>query len=197
MTEMKALITYRNEIPKMIDILDFERIKISANDICNYDFPLFDVYSNQTTSTHSVNVAILSKHLCKFLEIEPYEIVLGALLHDIGKRQLPKEILEKEGELLESERVIVETHPLLGYLLLPSDIPYMSKQIVLLHHEDVTGNGYPFHSKDVPTEVRIVHFCDIYDALRQKRSYKDSLSKEEALCYLGEHLYQFFPEVRE
>lgn len=147
---------------------------------------------------HSINVASLTsqcleemvnKNECEWCGEQLIEIVKGALLHDIGKMFLPFGIQNSEKKLDKYMVEIVKTHPLLGFLSIQeigcSDI---IKNIVLLHHENANGTGYPinletntaYFEEDVPSYVWIVAYADRFDAMTSSRMFKKSKSYHEA-----------------
>ena len=99
---------------------------------------------------------------------------LIALLHDIGKAYIPKEILTKDGPLTEEEFEVMKTHTTIGYNVCMRDLklrPYADGP--LYHHEALNGSGYPsgLTQKDIPFVARIIRVADEYDALVTKRHY--------------------------
>ena len=105
-------------------------------------------------------------------------------LHDVGKLRVPQAILSKSSALTEEEFEIVKGHTLWGAEIL-GDSPWfsMARDICLGHHERWCGGGYPrgLSGEAIPLAARIVSLCDVYDALRSRRSYKPPFSHERAL----------------
>jgi putative nucleotidyltransferase with HDIG domain len=115
-------------------------------------------------------------------------IARGALLHDIGKIGIPDNILFKPGALSPEERETMKGHPELGHRML-QHIPFFQDalSVVLHHHEQFNGNGYPsgLHELQIPHGARIFHVVDIYDALTQERPYKAAWSHEDAIAEIA------------
>ncbi|MEK6710996.1 MAG: HD domain-containing phosphohydrolase [Nitrospinota bacterium] len=146
------------------------------------------------TYTHSVHVyiyamlltrAVIGGDNTKFLD----ELGLGYLLHDIGKKDISPDILNKKGKLDENEWATIKSHPLIGYDLLTQATGKLTDevtQIVLQHHEKCDGSGYPKGLKD--TEIgrygKLCAIADVYDALTTRRSYKEALSKMAAFTIM-------------
>lgn len=151
------------------------------------DIKNLDSYTYQ----HSVNVAVLSLVLGLQLQLskfELYSLCLGALMHDIGKVFIPKEIILKYDTLTEKEYSIVKEHSLKGYEYLKgsSDISAPARIVALQHHERINGNGYPEGRKgqDINKLARIVGIADVYDALTSDRPQRRALSPNEALEFI-------------
>lgn len=120
--------------------------------------------------THSVNVAILSVLLARAMGYDENtirEIVIGAILHDIGVILIEKEILEKEeAELTQDERYIKEKHCKLGVMIVKSaNIPIKIQKIIEQHHEKIDGTGYPNELKgqEILEEAQIIGIADTLD----------------------------------
>ncbi len=114
---------------------------------------------------------------------------LAAPLHDIGKIGIPDRILKKPSKLTPEEWEIMKKHTIYGYNILKgSKIPAieMAAKVALYHHENWDGTGYPFGLKgeDIPICARIVSIADTFDALTQKRPYKEGWEIEKALDYI-------------
>lgn len=115
------------------------------------------------------------------------EIKKGALLHDIGKKRIDKNLLEKQTKLSLDEFKIIKEHPKLGTEELNEiDESDIVRNIILLHHEKWDGSGYPFGliGTKIPIEARIVSVADCYDALTTVRVYKEKVSHEKAIKIL-------------
>lgn len=139
---------------------------------------------DKSTYQHCMNVAVFTLMTGVFLDL-PLEdltnLALGALIHDVGKLSIPLDILNKPGKLETDEYEIIKSHPGKGYEML-LDVPEVStavRQIVWQHHENWDGTGYPRNLKGNNSYrlARIVHVCDVYEALCVKRSYKQPLPR--------------------
>jgi putative nucleotidyltransferase with HDIG domain len=158
---------------------------------------------DQYTTTHSMNVAVLAMALGDFLELGPAAVrSLGfaALLHDLGKVCIPLEILHKPGSLNEAERLVVERHPSVGakILLESHDVIDIAAIVAYEHHVMIDGGGYPHlpNARGAQYASRLVHVCDVYDALRTRRPYRDAWSSDEALDYIeGRSGLEFDPTI--
>jgi putative nucleotidyltransferase with HDIG domain len=112
----------------------------------------------------------------------------GALLHDIGKIAIPKDIINKPGRLDPEEWAIVKTHTIEGQRMLDRVGGFMREvgTIVRSHHEWWNGTGYPdgLAGEAIPLEARIISCCDAWNAMRTTRSYRATMSFEDAECEL-------------
>jgi putative nucleotidyltransferase with HDIG domain len=146
---------------------------------------------DQYTTTHSMNVSVLAMALGEYLELgAPTVRALGiaGLLHDLGKTCIPREILVKPGRLTESERLVVREHPIVGArMLLASPEPMELAAVVAYeHHVMLNGGGYPVlrDARGAQYASMLVHVCDVYDALRTNRPYREAWESERALAYI-------------
>ena len=158
---------------------------------------------DQYTTTHSLNVAVLAMGLAEHLGCSATEVRafgVAGLLHDIGKINIPLEILTKPGKLTDSERTIINRHPVDGArLILQSDEDLdLAAVVAYEHHIMLNGEGYPAMHYDRPCALasRLVHVCDVYDALRTKRPYRDAWESDKVLAYLTERAgIEFDPDL--
>jgi putative nucleotidyltransferase with HDIG domain len=140
---------------------------------------------DEGTYTHSINVANLAlTYAIKagFDINELHSLACGSLLHDIGKMRVNFKILNKKGKLTVQEFNEMKLHPLYSYEILsdlPDNVPTIIKQIVLQHHENHDGTGYPRGLRDyhICKLARLVHVADCYEALCSRRPYKDALPR--------------------
>lgn len=151
------------------------------------DIRLHDDY----TFAHSVNVSVLSTIIGSSIgygEGQLRELAIGALLHDVGKMLIPKEILNKPGRLTEEEMEVMRRHSVLGFELLRKDdeMPLLSAHIAFQHHEKFDGNGYPraLTGQGIHEYSRIAAIADVYDALTSERSYSRAVMPHEAYEFL-------------
>jgi putative nucleotidyltransferase with HDIG domain len=139
------------------------------------------------TGEHSKGVVRLCLEVAELLDLSSERrrnLEFGALLHDVGKIAIPKEIINKPGKLDEREWTIIKTHTLEGQKLLDTVGGFMREVglIVRSHHERWDGDGYPdgLAGDDIPLESRIISCCDTWNAMRTDRSYRKQLPFERA-----------------
>lgn len=166
----------------MDELLSKKNVLINMVDIKSMD---------NYTYQHCVNVAIISCIIGMELQLnkkELYDLCMGALMHDIGKVLIPKEILLKQEPLSEEEFNKIKQHTVLGYDYLKGslEISPASRIIALYHHERIDGNGYPENrgGAGISTLAKIVAVADVYDALTSDRPYRKSLCPNDALEYI-------------
>ncbi len=109
---------------------------------------------------------------------------LASLIHDIGKINVPLEILSKPGKLTEPEFELIQTHSEAGYNILKKiNFPWPIDRIVLQHHERMDGSGYPngLSGQEILLEARIIAVADVMEAMATHRPYRASLGIEMAL----------------
>ena len=145
----------------------------------------FDYY----TYTHSVNVCTFALALAQFNGINNEEelctLGTGALLHDVGKTEIPEAILKKRGSLTERDWDLIKKHPQSGVdiLKMTNMIAADSYYPVLQHHEREDGSGYPhgIASSEIHTHSKIIAIADVYDAMTTKRVYRTAMAPYLAL----------------
>ena len=147
----------------------------------------FDEY----TTTHSLNVAVLTMALAEFIGLGARDVRtfgVAGLLHDLGKVRVPIEILNKPGKLTDEERLVMQRHTVEGArIIISSDRDLdLAAAVAYEHHIMINGGGYPqcHYHRDCHRASRLVHVCDVYDALRTHRPYRDAWESNEVLKYL-------------
>ena len=131
---------------------------------------------------HAVRVARLALAIADELglaEADMTRLETGALLHDIGKLDMPASILSKPAPLDDHEWQIMRRHPQVGYDLVSSQPRFAdAADIVLSHHEAFDGSGYPrgLTGTDIPLEARILTVADAYDSMTQPHTQRPAMS---------------------
>ncbi|GLI54572.1 metal-dependent phosphohydrolase [Propionigenium maris DSM 9537] len=141
-------------------------------------------YNDEDTGDHVKRIGEYSHLIADELKL-PREFVrevgLYASLHDIGKIGIPDSILKKPGKLTREEFTEMKKHTEIGFNLIKDlEVSPIAMNIIRHHHEKWDGSGYGMglSGEDIPLEARIVALADVYDALCQKRIYKDPFSHE-------------------
>ncbi len=147
---------------------------------------LFDMLHNMRSNNdsvyaHCLNVALISRRIGRWLNLEAEDLdvlTLAGLLHDIGKLQIPTEILNKPGKYTDGEFSLVKQHTQFGYDLLKKlPLDTRIKRAALSHHERCDGNGYPsgLAQDELDDFTLIVAIADVYDAMTAARAYRAPL----------------------
>ena len=142
---------------------------------------------DDSTYSHSVNVAIIARMMGQWLKFSREDIdalTLAGLLHDIGKCKIPHTIIGKPGKLTHEEFNVIKQHPQGGYSLIKSQVlDARIKRAALMHHERCDGSGYPIGllGEDIDDFAIIVSIADVYDAMTTNRCYRDALCPFEVI----------------
>jgi HD-GYP domain-containing protein (c-di-GMP phosphodiesterase class II) len=146
---------------------------------------------DQYTTTHALNVSVLAMGLAEFMGLSPREVRsygVAGMLHDLGKVRIPKDILTKPGKLTPEEWSLMRSHTVEGArLILQSDQNLdVAALVAFEHHIMINGGGYPdrHYRCDCHKASTLVHVCDVYDALRTKRPYRDAWEPGATLTYI-------------
>lgn len=167
---------------------------------------VFDMLSNMRgyddqTYAHSLNVALLSNVLAKWMRFSPEDQKMAAicgLFHDIGKLLIPEEILKKPSSLTKEEYQEIKTHTLKGFHILEdTGMNHTVCQTALMHHERHDGSGYPLGMKgdQIPAFSALIGIADVYDAMTSARIYRGPLCPFHALAVMeDEGLQKYSPK---
>ena len=143
------------------------------------------------TGSHSRGVVELSLAVAEELGLDSRQkrnVEFAALLHDVGKIAVPKEIINKPGPLDDEEWKIMKRHTIEGEQMLQRVGGVLAEvgKIVRASHEDYDGSGYPdgLAGGEIPIEARIVTCCDAFSAMTTTRSYRKAMSTEKAIAEL-------------
>ncbi|WKY44031.1 HD domain-containing protein [Eubacteriaceae bacterium ES2] len=136
---------------------------------------------------HSIRTALIATGIGRNLQLCLADLMalgIGAILHDIGKIRIDKQILNKPSKLSADEFECIKAHPLRGYEMLESQtwIPPTSLNVIRNHHERLNGTGYPDQKteKDLHLFDKITAVSDAFDAMTSKRNYRQSYSADQA-----------------
>lgn len=175
------------EMQQQIESIVDEILSNSSMIINMVDLKVFDDY----TYYHSVNVAVLSIVLGTALGLrreQLCELGFGAILHDIGKVFVKKDILSKEDNLSEEKSEEMQSHSILGYNYIKkvSNSNMSSRIGILEHHEKFGGGGYPNNLKEEEISLfgRIISITDVYDAMTSDRPYRKAVIPSEVIEYI-------------
>ncbi len=140
------------------------------------------------TAGHQNRVADLAAAIARQIGL-PNEQVRGihiaGIVHDLGKIQIPAEILSKPGKITDIEFSLIKTHAQAGYNILKNiEFPWPVAQMVLQHHERLDGSGYPQGLKgdEILLEARILTVSDVTEAMSSHRPYRPGLGTEAAMA---------------
>lgn len=142
------------------------------------------------TVEHSEGVGRLAAYLGRKVGLGDAaceRLELAGLMHDIGKLRIPDEILDKQGKLTDEEREVMVSHSFETYQILRRT-PGLDQiaELAAFHHERLNGHGYPFHTAaiEITEEMRIIQVADVFQALAQRRPYREPLPVDAILAEL-------------
>ena len=194
----------RGELPLVEAEAVVRSLSVAMHGESQVVIPLLELKEfDQYTTTHSMNVSVLAMALAEFMGLGKRDVRsygVAGLLHDLGKVRIPREILVKPGRLTPEERAIMNRHPADGArIIFASDKQLDLAAIVAYeHHIMLNGGGYPclHYGRDCHSASRLVHVCDVYDALRTRRPYREAWESERALEYIESRAgTEFDPDV--
>lgn len=161
-------------------------------------------FKDNETGKHVLRMSHVSKFLAAKLGLGDEfadELLLAAPMHDIGKIGISDAILLKPSRLDDEEMLAMQKHPEIGAEILgdsDSNLIQLAKSVALYHHEKWDGTGYPkkLSQTDIPIEARIVAVADVFDALTNKRPYKEAWPIDKTISFFKEQRGKHFdPEI--
>lgn len=151
------------------------------------------------TFVHTTNVAILAAAMGETIGLASpliHDLTIAALMHDVGKRRVPKEVLNKNAALSAGEFNVVARHPSdgAGMLFGIKDLPSIAAIVAYEHHMHPDGSGYPRIKigRQMQLASQIVQIADVFDALRSNRPYRPGLSFEDARAVMYKDVQRFY-----
>jgi HD-GYP domain-containing protein (c-di-GMP phosphodiesterase class II) len=148
-------------------------------------------HDDDYTAEHSRSVVELARGVAQELGMDKYELQeleFAALLHDVGKIAIPKDILHKPAKLTDSEFEVMKTHTIEGQFMLDRIGGLLGRvgEIVRSCHERWDGKGYPdgLKGEEIPLAARVVFVCDAYNAMTTNRPYRAALAHDDAMAEL-------------
>lgn len=146
-------------------------------------------FRSRATALHCAIIVGVARSLACFCNVSPNDIddiVIGAILHDLGKIATPLSILEGSTSLTDEEWEVMRNHVVVTEAILDGLVSDKIKHIAINHHERLDGKGYPHgvNGESLTLSDRIVCVSDVISALAQKRSYKKAFSLEDILKIL-------------
>ncbi|MCB0362388.1 MAG: HD-GYP domain-containing protein [Bdellovibrionales bacterium] len=148
------------------------------------------------TFYHCCRVGIGSRKLAKAMGLNEFEqtvLEFSGLFHDIGKVGIPDDILLKPGKLTAEEVDIMKVHPIKSAEIIDplSHIPFFRFLLpgIRYHHERIDGNGYPFNliGERIPLPARVIAVVDSFDAMTNRRPYREPLSESKVIKELVDY----------
>ncbi len=145
------------------------------------------------TAGHQRRVTQLAMAIAQKMNLSKDEldcIRIAAMIHDIGKINVPAEILSKPGTINQFEMELLHSHPQAGYDILKEiEFPWPIAETVLQHHERLDGSGYPNGLKDdkILIQAKVIQVADVVEAMSSDRPYRPALGTEKALNELNEN----------
>jgi len=142
---------------------------------------------------HQQKVSKLATAIAREMKLSQDKIEgtrIASLVHDIGKVNLPTEIVSKPGKLIEVEFNLIRNYPKVGYDILKKvDFPWPIAEIVLQHQEKIDGSGYPRGLKgdEICIEAKILGVANVVEAMSSSKSYRPALSIDEALAEISKN----------
>lgn len=200
-TETAKNLLNRIAYENVVDFVAFKEVKEQINSQFSDNYKIIGCINlfkmaDSYTYTHSINVALLSTLIGKWLKLGHNaldHLMLAGLFHDIGKMRIDKSILNKPDKLTDEEFEEIKKHPVYSYELLQdnTEIPLDVKVGILMHHERMDGSGYPYgvYNENINDIAKILAIADSYDAMISERPYQKKRSPFEVMQLMQEGVF--------
>ncbi len=156
---------------------------------------------DELTFNHGLNSALLAGTFAEWIGMRQEDselLILSCFYYDIGKLNLPYEILWKPGKLTPEEYATVKRHPEIGYAMLnKTNLDQRVKNVVMMHHERMDGSGYPYRLREEQIDLfaRYVAIIDTYIAMASPRTYRDALTPLQILGHFERDMPKYDPAL--
>lgn len=184
------------------DVLLVEKYLVSAFDDIWGKLPIRETFTkmiiDEKLYIHSIEVCKLATQMAITRECNEttiHKICIAGLLHDIGKTRISKDILYKKEPLSVDEFSIIKKHPTAGYAILKN--VYKDEEIcqmVLKHHEKITGKGYPYGTSEKTVQEEIITVADMFCAMTEPRVYHEERNLYEVYGFMCQS-HELKPEI--
>lgn len=187
-------VTEKNELPLVEAETVVRSLAVAMHGDEQMLMPLLKLrHYDEYTTTHSLNVSVLTMALAEWLGLGDRDVRafgIAGLLHDLGKVRIPYEVLHKTGTFTDDDRRVMSRHPAEGANIIITSATDLDLAAVVAyeHHIMINGGGYPSYrfKRKTHRASRLVHVCDVYDALRSDRPYRDAWPPGKVLAYIEE-----------
>ncbi len=201
MINEKAILTWTSEDPVVVKLKTFTEKSIPENLNGESGFHIFHV----RLLTELILSELKKQGECDLSDEDIDAIAIAASLHDIGKSQIPKSILDFPGKLSPVQYDIIKKHAIFGEDLIYEldfgdinpKIKHYAAEIARSHHERFDGTGYPdgLRGNEIPLSAQATALADVYDALTSSRSYKEAFSQDVAVQMIASGMSGVFSEA--
>ncbi len=154
-------------------------------------------YTLKEQLVHGMQVSNLAWSVARRMGLSDdfcHQVAVAGMLHDIGKEEISGQIDENQEHLVVEEMHYVRLHAAAGYEILKREgYPEEIQKMVLHHHENMDGSGYPdnLSGEKIPLGARIIRVCDVYAALLSDRPYRKGFDQDTAIQLMIEEIKNF------
>lgn len=154
-------------------------------------------YTLKEQLVHGMQVSNLAWSVARRMGLSDdfcHQVAVAGMLHDIGKEEISGQIDENQERLVVEEMHYVRLHAAAGYEILKREgYPEEIQKMVLHHHENMDGSGYPdnLSGEKIPLGARIIRVCDVYAALLSDRPYRKGFDQDTAIQLMIEEIKNF------